>query len=133
MVGPLEDASDAVGDREAGAGDHRRRSGTGNPAPLTAQAVPGSDAAALRQWAEGLRADLARLRAHLRGVQGEADAAGRRVDVRRVDGGGGPGRAEVLPLLDRMLGEAQVRVEAASKAARAAGEVAEPGAHPSLP
>lgn len=79
------------------------------PAPVAA--VWGTGAAAVERWAAGLRADLARLTAHLRQLQAEADAAERHLVG--ADAVEGPARGEdLLGLVDEMLAAARARVDA---------------------
>lgn len=81
------------------------------PAPV--HVVWGADAMAAERWAEGLRADLARLAAQLRQLQTEADAAERGL------AGAGPGGGEdLLRPVDGMLAAARARVESVLQFAR---------------
>ena len=83
--------------------------------PVPIPAVWGSGAAAVERWAKGLRADLARLAAHLQQLQAEADVA----ELRSAwTGAGDQGGQEYLPLVDDMLTAARIRVELVLQLAR---------------
>lgn len=86
------------------------------PAPV--HAVWGADARAAERWADGLRADLARLEAQLRRLEAEADAAERGRAGAGGEGGPEGGEDDLLRLVDGMLSAARARVESVLRLAR---------------
>ena len=132
MAGPIDRSQhpEHRADREAAERLHRRFSGAPSASPHLPPmdggevavpepvlAVSGTDAAAVERWADGLRADLARLTAELREFRAEAEAAEHGlVTAGPVGEGGRP--TEVLEHVDQMLASTRSRVEAMLRLAR---------------